>query len=257
MSAPRACSCPGARASRRPTAAPVELDHRRPPDSTSAVARRLSPGPHRVCDLRDRPEPGRDALQARARGPWPTSRSGSSSPSANRLDPAMLGPPRRMSTSRRSSPQAHVLPRCPAVVCHGGAGTVLGALSHGHQLVVLPQAADEFANGARVAAARAGRTLRRDELTATALRDAPTYRRAAATVAAELAPMPDASAAVPALQALRVPTTDVRSRSSRPPPSRRRPVPPRRPELAVEFAPEALRKSRAIGGMTALYFIGG
>jgi UDP:flavonoid glycosyltransferase YjiC (YdhE family) len=75
---------------------------------------------------------------------------------------------------------------------------------------VLPQAADHFANAQQVAAAGAGRMLRDDEQSATALRNAvhallhePSYRRAAGAIAAEIAAMPDARAAIPALQALR------------------------------------------------------
>ncbi|MFC9426747.1 glycosyltransferase [Streptomyces sp. NPDC056987] len=42
------------------------------------------------------------------------------------------------------------------VVTHGGAGTVLGTLSHGLPMVVVPQGADQFLNAAAVAGARAG-----------------------------------------------------------------------------------------------------
>ena len=53
-------------------------------------------------------------------------------------------------------PLADVLPRCSAVVTHGGAGTVLAALGHGVPLVVVPQGADQFLNGEQVTAAGAG-----------------------------------------------------------------------------------------------------
>jgi UDP:flavonoid glycosyltransferase YjiC (YdhE family) len=46
-------------------------------------------------------------------------------------------------------PQAQVLPHCRAVICHGGAATVLGALGHGRPLLVLPEAAEHFASGER------------------------------------------------------------------------------------------------------------
>jgi UDP:flavonoid glycosyltransferase YjiC (YdhE family) len=125
------------------------------------------------------------------------------------LDPAALGPSPANVHIATFIPQAQILPHCRAVVCHGGAGTVLGALGHGRPLLVLPQAADHFASGARVAAAGAGRMLRRDEQSATALRDAvhalldePRYRRAAGTIAAEIAAMPEPDAAIPALRAL-------------------------------------------------------
>src|SRR3954453_15361341 len=47
-------------------------------------------------------------------------------------------------------PQAEVLPRCHAVIPHGGAGTTLGALAFGLPLLVIPQGADQYANAERV-----------------------------------------------------------------------------------------------------------
>ncbi len=52
--------------------------------------------------------------------------------------------------SRRWVDQDHVLSRVAAVVSHGGAGTVAGALCHGVPLVVVPQGADQFAHARRV-----------------------------------------------------------------------------------------------------------
>ena len=43
-----------------------------------------------------------------------------------------------------------------AVVCHGGSGTVLGALAGGVPMVVVPWFADQFTNAAKVAGAGAG-----------------------------------------------------------------------------------------------------
>jgi UDP:flavonoid glycosyltransferase YjiC (YdhE family) len=58
-------------------------------------------------------------------------------------------------------PQSLVLPAVDAVVAHGGAGTTVGALLHGHpQLVVPGPAPSQQASAARVAAAGVG--LRRD-----------------------------------------------------------------------------------------------
>jgi hypothetical protein len=55
--------------------------------------------------------------------------------------------------------QADALGTADVVVCHGGSGTTFGALAAGLPLVVVPMFADQFANGARVAAAGAGLTL--------------------------------------------------------------------------------------------------
>lgn len=53
-------------------------------------------------------------------------------------------------------PQEEVLAHAAAVVCHGGAGTTLGALAAGRPLVVVPLFADQPFNAARVAATGAG-----------------------------------------------------------------------------------------------------
>jgi len=52
--------------------------------------------------------------------------------------------------------QAQVLDEADLVVCHGGSGTVFGALAAGVPVVVVPVFADQFENGRRVAAAGAG-----------------------------------------------------------------------------------------------------
>jgi len=45
------------------------------------------------------------------------------------------------------------------VICHGGAGTTLGALAHGVPLLVLPQGADQYIISERVASSGAGLRL--------------------------------------------------------------------------------------------------
>jgi UDP:flavonoid glycosyltransferase YjiC (YdhE family) len=52
--------------------------------------------------------------------------------------------------------QADVLPHADAVVCHGGSGTVFGALAAGVPVVAVPLFADQFDNGRRIAEAGAG-----------------------------------------------------------------------------------------------------
>ena len=100
-------------------------------------------------------------------------------------------------------PQAEVLPRCDAVIAHGGSGTMLGALAHGLPLLLFPQGADQFDNAALVEAAGAGFTqsplepLGLDRL----LGDAG-LRRGAQAVAAELAAMPEPAAAIELLEGL-------------------------------------------------------
>ena len=58
--------------------------------------------------------------------------------------------------------QARVLAAADVVVCHGGSGTVYGALAAGVPVVVVPVFADQFDNGRRVAAAGAGVVVEAD-----------------------------------------------------------------------------------------------
>jgi MGT family glycosyltransferase len=63
----------------------------------------------------------------------------------------------------RFVPQSEVLSRVDLVVHHGGAGTMLGALSHGLPQLILPQGADQFFNAAMITEAHAGRALENDQ----------------------------------------------------------------------------------------------
>jgi hypothetical protein len=97
----------------------------------------------------------------------------------------------------RYVPQAAVLGRCSAVVCHGGAGTVLGAAAAGVPMVCLPQAADQFRNSKGVATSGCGLVLEPGQVTAGSVADAvqavlgdPRHRSAADEVRDEVAAMP-------------------------------------------------------------------
>jgi hypothetical protein len=81
--------------------------------------------------------------------------------------------------------QDRVLEEAALVVCHGGSGTVYGALAAGVPVVTVPLFADQFDNGRRIAAAGAGLTVnaRHDCRVAIGVDDAP---RIAATVAEAL-----------------------------------------------------------------------
>ena len=112
------------------------------------------------------------------------------------VEPAALGPAPPRVRVERLVDQAGVLPRCAAVVCHGGSGTTLGALAHGVPLVLVPQGADQFDNAARCAAAGAALVVRPDELTPAAVRSAlrrvlevGAFREAARRLAREIAEM--------------------------------------------------------------------
>jgi len=72
-------------------------------------------------------------------------------------DPGMLGTPPPHVRVERWVDQATILGRAAAVVCHGGGGSVLGALAAGVPLVVVPLfAEDQHINARRVAAVGAG-----------------------------------------------------------------------------------------------------
>lgn len=108
---------------------------------------------------------------------------------------------------RPFGPLDAVLPSVDAVVCHGGAATLLSALSHGRPVVVLPLGADHFMNADGVRAAGVGRVV--EEIDASAVAAAaravvadPATVTAARDLGAAIAAMPSPDDAVPALEAL-------------------------------------------------------
>ena len=74
-------------------------------------------------------------------------------------DLADLGPLPANAVVERWVPQAEVAAHAAAIVCHGGYGTTVGALSAGVPLVVAPLFADQGRNAARVAEIGAGLAL--------------------------------------------------------------------------------------------------
>ena len=59
--------------------------------------------------------------------------------------------------------QHDVFVHASAMLCHGGSGTVFGALSAGVPMVVVPLFADQFVNGALVSASGAGLTVEAEQ----------------------------------------------------------------------------------------------
>jgi hypothetical protein len=101
-------------------------------------------------------------------------------------------------------PQGEALARARAVICHGGSGTVIGALAAARPLVVVPLFADQPENAARVASLGAGIAL--PAPAPGALRDAiarvihdPDLQAGAARLGAEIAGLRPLDAAVDAL----------------------------------------------------------
>jgi UDP:flavonoid glycosyltransferase YjiC (YdhE family) len=125
------------------------------------------------------------------------------------LEPSVVDPLPANARVCRYIPQAQVLGRCDLVICHGGAGSVFGALGCGLPLLLLPRGADNFYNADRVVAAGAGRSLAGGEITPGAvarqvalLLGDEGVRAAARRIAAEIAAMPAASSVLGTLQTL-------------------------------------------------------
>lgn len=125
------------------------------------------------------------------------------------LDPGELGPQPSHVRVERHVPVADVLPRCSAVVSHGGSGTVVAALAAGVPCVLLPMGADQPQNADRCVALGVGRAL--DAVTArpadvrkalAAVHREPSYRTAAEALRAEVAALPGPERAAEELEAL-------------------------------------------------------
>jgi UDP:flavonoid glycosyltransferase YjiC (YdhE family) len=121
-------------------------------------------------------------------------------------DPAELGPLPGNVHAERWVPQADVLPHAAAMLCHGGFGTVRGALGAGVPMVVVPLFADQPYNARRVAEIGAGIALERGEGgIADAVRAVlaePGYAECAAAIAADVRALPPVDAAVDILRDL-------------------------------------------------------
>ena len=84
-------------------------------------------------------------------------------------DPMALGPQPPNVHVERYIPQTLVLPYCDMVITHGGYNTIMGALSVGLPMVVVPIAADQPDNAARCAALGVGRVVQPFERTTQAI----------------------------------------------------------------------------------------
>jgi UDP:flavonoid glycosyltransferase YjiC (YdhE family) len=105
-------------------------------------------------------------------------------------------------------PQSSVLPRCDLVVCHAGSGTMLGALSHGLPMLLVPHSADQFDNAELCVNNGVALRLLPDEIDRSTVRgavrkllDRP-YARAAAGIRDELHALSTPETAVEACETL-------------------------------------------------------
>jgi UDP:flavonoid glycosyltransferase YjiC (YdhE family) len=90
------------------------------------------------------------------------------------------------------------------VICHGGSGAIMGALTRGLPLLLLPQGADQFDNTQQCVQRGVAHMLTGDQATATAIRDQVctllndrSIRTAARQVGQEIAELPDVASTVP------------------------------------------------------------
>jgi len=125
------------------------------------------------------------------------------------LDPKILGPQPSNVHVRGYIPQSLLLPHCNLVVSHAGSGSVVGALSHGLPMVLLPIGADQPFNAARCVDLRVGRVLSAVEATpedvhlaALAVLGDATYKENAKRLESEITGLPDAEFGVRLIERL-------------------------------------------------------
>jgi UDP:flavonoid glycosyltransferase YjiC (YdhE family) len=125
-------------------------------------------------------------------------------------DPAAFQPPARNIKIARYIPQTLLLPRCDAIIFHGGYNSLLSALWHGLPMVVMPQpAGDQLPTARRCAQVGVGVLLEESPPQPEAIRAAvktileqPTYRARAQQFRREIGELPSLSEAVKRLELL-------------------------------------------------------
>ena len=123
------------------------------------------------------------------------------------MDLALLGAIPENVTVASWVPQSEVFPRAAALVCHGGAGTVIAGLANRLPMILTPLGADQPETARRVEASGAGIALSKPD--ATSLRAAvektlvdPDIRAASGRIAGEIAAMQSMDDAVSEIQRL-------------------------------------------------------
>jgi MGT family glycosyltransferase len=124
-------------------------------------------------------------------------------------DLGALGSPPDNVRVERFIPQQEILPACSAVITHGGAGSMLGALTFGCPILFVPQGADQFTNAQRAINAGAGLRLLPGEVSPDVIRaglrrllDEPSFATSGRNISDEIADMPPPHAAIAPLERL-------------------------------------------------------
>lgn len=123
------------------------------------------------------------------------------------VDPSSLGRQPANVHVERHVPQSLLFPRCSAIVCHGGYGTLLAAIEHAIPVVVVPFGADQPINARSIERLGLGRVIEEDDVTAERLRAAvrsvlhePAPRRNVERVRDEAATLPPNGEALATLE---------------------------------------------------------
>lgn len=124
-------------------------------------------------------------------------------------DPSVFGVQPAHITITRYIPQWQILPQCDAVICHGGFTSLVGALSHGLPVMVIPLGADQPDHAQRCVELGVGIALKSRQLTVSVIQEAlkelhhdSTYRKKAQALQAIMQDYPPISAAIPILEQL-------------------------------------------------------
>jgi MGT family glycosyltransferase len=127
----------------------------------------------------------------------------------NSIDPAAFGVQPENVYIERFISHAALLPKCTALLTHGGLGTLLAALDCGLPFLTVPITADQPENAAMCEATGVSLTIPATELTPegvkTAIRrilDEPSFRVRAQQIQAEMRAFPDMQTAVALLERL-------------------------------------------------------
>jgi UDP:flavonoid glycosyltransferase YjiC (YdhE family) len=125
------------------------------------------------------------------------------------IGPSRFGAQPERIRIERFLPQEDVLASCDVVINHGGSGSMIGALSFGRPMIVIPLGADQVLNAERCEELGVAVVFDAMRLTPDDVRDAverlvrePSYRERAEEIRDEIRDLPSPSRIVPEIEAL-------------------------------------------------------